>query len=64
VVAAVPVAGAPADGVLLVVAGVDAAAAATAAQAVAKRPEILRLRVAVVLDRSGDPLRAAGRSDG
>jgi hypothetical protein len=64
VVAAVPMSARPADGVLLVVAGVDAASARTAARAVVARPEILRLRVAVVLDAAGNPLRAAGRSEG
>lgn len=62
VVAAVPVATRPADGVLLAVAGVDADAARAAARALAARPEIVRLRVAVVLDAEGAPLRAAGRA--
>ena len=52
----------PADGVTLVVAGLDAAAAESAARTVPRRPEVLSRRYALAFDGSGRPLRAGGRS--
>jgi Domain of unknown function (DUF4430) len=61
-VAAVPTGDRPEDGVLMVVAGLDAGAADAAARAIAADPGILRLRYAVAFDGDGVPLRAGGRS--
>ena len=61
-VAAVPTGTDPADGVTVVVAGLDAAAAEAAAEAVAGDPAILRHRYAVAFDGAGAPLRAGGRA--
>lgn len=60
-VAAVPTGTAPSDGVLLAVAGLDAAAARAAAERVARDPSVLRLRYAVAFDGRGTPLRGGGR---
>lgn len=49
------------DGVLLAVVGLDRAAAEAAAETIARDPEVLRLRFAVVFDREGEPIGAAGR---
>jgi hypothetical protein len=59
-VAAVPTGADPRDGALMVVAGLDDAAAQAAAAAVARDPGILRLRYAVALDGAGQVLRAGG----
>lgn len=61
-VAAVPTAVAPENGVLVVVAGLDRAAADAAARRVATDPGVLRLRYAVAFDGAGHPLVAGGRS--
>lgn len=61
-VAAVPTAARPQDGVLVAVVGLDEAAAQAAARAVAASPGILRLRYAVAFDGAGTPLVAGGRS--
>ena len=61
-VAAVPSGDRPAEGVLLVVAGLDAAAARAAARRIAAEPAVLQARFAVAFDGAGNPLRAAGRS--
>ncbi len=61
-VAAVPTGDVPEEGVLVVVAGLDASAADAAAQAVAADPGILRGRYAVAFDGAGVALRAGGRS--
>jgi hypothetical protein len=60
--AAVPTGDRPEDGVLVVVAGLDAAAADAAARAIADDPAILRQRYAVAFDGDGAPVRAGGRS--
>lgn len=60
--AAVPTGRDPGDGVLLAVAGLDAAAARAAAATVAADPEVLGLRYAVAFDGDGRPLRAGGRA--
>ena len=60
--AAVPTGAQPADGVLMVVAGLDAAAAQAAAARIADDPSVLRLRYAVAFDGDGTPLRAGGRA--
>ncbi|MGD9570995.1 MAG: DUF4430 domain-containing protein [Thermoleophilia bacterium] len=60
-VAAVATGTEPSDGVTLVVAGLDAAAARAAAEAVAAEPAILARRYAVAFDGAGTPLRAGGR---
>lgn len=60
-IAAVPTADYPEDGVLLVVAGLDEAAARAAAERLARDPEIVRAAYALVLDGAGEPLTAAGR---
>jgi hypothetical protein len=60
--AAVPTGADPADGVTLVVAGLDAAAAAAAAQTIAARPQVLDRRYALAFDEAGRPLRAGGRT--
>ncbi len=60
-VAAVPTGTEATDGVTLVVAGLDAAAAEAAAGAVAADPSILSRRYALALDGDGTPLRAGGR---
>ena len=52
----------PEEGVLVVVAGLDAAAADAAARAIAADPGVLRLRYAVAFDGEGAPLRAGGRA--
>lgn len=61
-VAAVPTGADPADGVTVVVAGLDEQAASAAAQAVAADPAMLRHRYALALDGAGTPLRAGGRT--
>lgn len=58
----VPAGTRPADGALLAVAGLDAAAASRAAASIARDPGILSLRYAVAFDGAGTPIRAAGRS--
>lgn len=60
-VAAVPTATTPQDGVLVAVAGLDEAAARAAARAIAARPGLLAQRYALVFDGAGHPLRAGGR---
>jgi hypothetical protein len=60
--AAVPTGREPGDGVLLAVAGLDAAAARAAAETVAADPAVLRLRYAVAFDGEGRPLQAGGRA--
>jgi hypothetical protein len=60
--AAVPTGDQPADGVLMAVAGLDAAAAQAAAERIAADPAVLRLRYAVAFDGDGTPLRAGGRA--
>jgi hypothetical protein len=60
VIAAVPTGDTAADGVLLVVAGVDAAAAQAAAAAVVATPPLLARRYAVVVDAAGHLLAAGG----
>jgi Domain of unknown function (DUF4430) len=60
--AAVPTGLEPADGVLLAVAGLDAAAARAAAATIARDPAVLRLRYAEAFDGQGRPLRAGGRA--
>lgn len=62
-IAAVPADGDPSDGVVVVVAGLDAAAAAAAAEALAADPGIVAQRYALALDGAGRP-RAAGGRDG
>jgi hypothetical protein len=59
--AAVPTGREAGDGVLLAVAGLDAAAARTAAETIAGDPGVLRLRYAVAFDGGGAPLQAGGR---
>jgi hypothetical protein len=61
-VAAIPTGTDPADGVTVVVAGLDAAAARAAADTVAADPAVLLHRYAVAFDGTGRPLRAGGRS--
>ena len=61
--AAVPTGLQPADGVLLAVAGLDAAAARAAAATIAGDPSVLRLRYAEAFDGRGRPLRAGGRTE-
>jgi hypothetical protein len=61
VAVAVPTGSVPAPGVLLAVAGLDAAAARAAAGRIARDPGVLALRFAVAFDGDGRPLRAAGR---
>lgn len=60
-VAAVPTAARPEDGVLVAVAGLDDASAQAAARAVAADPGILRLRYAVAFDGAGHPVADGGR---
>jgi hypothetical protein len=60
-VAAVPTATQPEDGVLVVVAGLDDAAARAAARTVAAHPGVLRNRYAVAFDGHGHPVAAGGR---
>jgi hypothetical protein len=60
--AAVPTGDQPEEGVLVVVAGLDAAAADAAARAIVDDPAILRQRYAIAFDGEGVPLRAGGRS--
>ncbi len=60
-IAAVPTRPDARDGVLIAVAGLDAAAARAAARALAAHPEMLAHRYALALDGAGNPLRAAGR---
>ncbi len=60
-VAAVATGTDPADGVTVVVAGLDRGAAEAAAAAVAADPAMLRHRYALALDGAGRPLRAGGR---
>jgi hypothetical protein len=52
----------PGAGALMAVAGLDAAAARAAAEAIARDPAILRERYAVAFDGGGRPLRAAARA--
>ena len=59
--AAVPTGTDATKGVLFVVAGLDAAAARAAADAIVAHPEILRRRYALTFDGSGHPVRAGGR---
>lgn len=61
-VAAIPTGADPADGVTVVVAGLDAAAARAAADTVVADPSVLRHRYAVAFDGDGRPLRAGGRA--
>jgi Domain of unknown function (DUF4430) len=61
-VAAVASDGRPERGVLMVVAGRDAGAAAAAARRIAEDPGVLAGRFALVFDGAGTPLRAAGRA--
>jgi hypothetical protein len=61
-IAAVPTGPVPADGALLVVAGLDADAARAAAEALARDPAMVRLTYAVALDGEGNVLRAGGRA--
>jgi hypothetical protein len=60
--AALPTGAQPEDGVLVAVAGLDAAAAQAAAERIAEEPSVLRLRYAVAFDGEGTPLRAGGRA--
>jgi hypothetical protein len=60
--AAVPTGLSPGDGVLMAVAGLDAAAARAAARTIAADPSVLRLRYAEAFDGEGRPLQAGGRS--
>jgi hypothetical protein len=60
-VAATPTGSVPADGVLMVVAGLDAGAAQAAAEHIAREPEVLAGRFALAFDGAGQPIRAAGR---
>jgi len=60
--AAVPTGAQPADGVLMAVAGLDAASAQAAAERIAADPSLLGLRYAVAFDGDGTPLRAGGRA--
>ena len=60
-IAAIPAEGDPADGVVVVVAGLDAAAARAAAGALAADPSIVAQRYALALDGAGRPLAAGGR---
>lgn len=48
-------------GVLLAVAGLDAAAAHAAAERIARDPDVLRGRFAVAFDGAGEPVAAGGR---
>lgn len=59
--AAVPTGTVPEKGVLVVVAGLDDAAAQAAARTVAAHPEVLARRYALAFDGAGNPLRAGGR---
>lgn len=52
----------PGGGVVLAVAGTRDGAADAAAATIAARPEVLRGRMAVAFDASGEPVRAAGRA--
>ncbi len=61
-VAAVPSGTDATAGVLFVVAGLDAASARAAADAIVAHPEILRERYALTFDGAGHPLRAGGRT--
>ena len=61
-VAAVRTGASSRDGVLVAVAGLDAAAARAAAARIARDPAVLLDRYAVAFDADGRPLRAAGRS--
>lgn len=61
-VAAVPTGADPSRGVLVAVAGLDAAAARAAADRIARDPGVLALRYAVAFDGRGRPLRAGGRA--
>lgn len=61
-VAAVPMGPDAGDGVLLAVAGLDAAAARAAAETIEADPSVLRLRYAVAFDGEGRPLQAGGRA--
>lgn len=61
-VAAVPGDVRPERGVVMVVAGLDTAAARAAARRVADDPAVLAGRFAVAFDAAGEPLRAAGRA--
>ena len=60
-VAAVPTGTDPTRGVLVAVAGLDAAAARAAARTIAAHPEVLARRYALTFDGAGNPLRAGGR---
>jgi hypothetical protein len=60
--AAVPTGLEAGEGVLLAVAGLDAAAARAAAETIAEDPGVLRLRYAVAFDGDGRPLQAGGRA--
>ena len=60
-VAAMPTGSVPADGVLMAVVGLDAAAARAAAERIAREPEVLAGRFALTFDGAGEPVRAAGR---
>jgi Domain of unknown function (DUF4430) len=60
-VAAVPTAARPEEGVLMAVAGLDGAAAEAAARTVAADPGVLRLSYAVAFDGAGRPLASGGR---
>ena len=61
-IAAVPTAASREDGVLVVVAGLEEAAARAAARAVAANPRMLAQRYALTFDGAGNPVRAAGRT--
>ena len=52
----------PSDGAVMVVAGLDAAAARAAALRIARGPGVLRGRYAMTFDGRGNPIRAAGRA--
>jgi hypothetical protein len=53
---AFPSRSAPEDGVVMVVAGLDRKSARLAANTIAERPEVLRLRFAVPFDGAGEPV--------
>lgn len=62
IAAAVPTGTTPEDGgVLLVVAGLDAAAAQATADRIARDPRVLKGRFAVAFDGAGEPVAAGGR---
>ena len=63
-IAAVPTGEDPREGILVVVAGLDAAASRAAAERLADDPALVRDAYALALDGAGEPLRAGGRPGG